>query len=81
MSMSTSNSKFVSLHCLSNLFLNISVVGASITFSGKLVRKFAICKLKKYCLMLVLDNCKQKNKYKLKRNKHYKTMTAQITGP
>ena len=31
--------------------------------------------------MLVLDNCKQKNKYKLKRNKQYKTMTTQITGP
>ena len=54
--MSTSNNKFLSLQCLSNLFLNVSMLGASTTFSGKLFHKFAICKLKKFRLMLVLDN-------------------------
>ena len=32
------------------------MLGASTTFSGKLFHKFAIHKLKKICLMLVLDN-------------------------
>ena len=54
--MSTSNNKFLSLQCLSNLFLNESVFGASTTFSGKLFHKFAIRKLKQFRLMLVLDS-------------------------
>ena len=54
--MSTSNNKFLSLQCLSNLFLNESVFGASTTFSGKLFHKFAIHKLKKFRLILVLDS-------------------------
>ena len=55
-SMSTSNNKFLSLQCLSNLFLNVSVFDASTTFSGKLFHKFAICKLKKIHLMPVFDH-------------------------
>ena len=54
--MSTSNNKFLSLQCLSNLFLNESVFSASTTFSGKLFHKFAIRKLKQFRLMLVLDS-------------------------
>ena len=54
--MPTSKNKFLSLECLSNLFLSVSVVGASTTFSGKLFHKFAIRELKKFHLMLVLDN-------------------------
>ena len=54
--MSTSNNKFLSLQCLSNLFLNVSVVGASTAFSGKLFHKFAIRKLKTFRLVLVLHN-------------------------
>ena len=33
---------------MSNLFLNVSVVGVSTTFSHKLFHKFAICKLKNH---------------------------------
>ena len=54
--MSTSNNKFLSLQCLSNLFLNESGFDASTTFSGKLFHEFAINKLKKIRLMLVLDS-------------------------
>ena len=54
--MSTSNNKFLSLQCLSNLFLNVSVFGASTTFSGKLFHKCDIDKLNKFRLMLVLHS-------------------------
>ena len=48
--------KFPSLQCLSNPFLNVSVFGASITLAGILLHKFAIYKLKKFGLMLALEN-------------------------
>ena len=54
--MSTSNNTFLSQQCLSNLFLIVSMLGASTTFSGKVFLKFAIRKLKKIRVMLVLDN-------------------------
>ena len=54
--MTTSNNKFPFLQGLSNLFLNVSVIGASTTFSGKLLHKFTILKLKTFCLMLGLDS-------------------------
>ena len=53
--MSTSNNKFLSLHVY-QMFLNKSVLGASTTCSGKLFHKFAIRKLKKIGLILVLDS-------------------------
>ena len=54
--MSTSNNKFLSLQCISDIFFNVSIVSASTTFFGILFHKFAICKLKKFYLMLVLNN-------------------------
>ena len=54
--MPTSNNKFLSLQCLSNLFLHESLFDASTTFSGKLFHKFAIHKLEIFRLMLVLDS-------------------------
>ena len=54
--MSPSNNKFLSLQYLSNLFLNVSAVGASTTFYGKLFHKCAIRKLKSFHLILILDN-------------------------
>ena len=54
--MLTSSNKFLFLQCLSNLFLNALVVGVSATFSGKPFHKFSIRQLKRFYLMLVLDN-------------------------